>query len=136
VDIGILIGTDYHPGIHNIGPKTALKLIKKHKNIETVIKKEKKKYNFTNLKLCTINRIRELFLLPEIIEGKYLQNLIWTYPNTQKIIRFLCHYHFLNEERVQSNLGKLVENYEKAIKYAEKMKDTPRTIQLTLDNLI
>ena len=25
-----MIGTDYHPGIKGIGPKTGLKLIKKH----------------------------------------------------------------------------------------------------------
>lgn len=29
VDMGILIGTDYNPGIYKVGPKTALKLVKK-----------------------------------------------------------------------------------------------------------
>jgi flap endonuclease-1 len=104
VDIGILIGTDYHPGIHQIGPKTALKLIKEHHNIENIMRKERDKYDFSELDYTIIDRIRELFLLPEIIEGKYLQDLIWTYPNTQKLISFLSHNHFLNEERVQNNL--------------------------------
>ncbi len=30
IDMGILIGTDFNPGVKGIGPKTALKLIKKH----------------------------------------------------------------------------------------------------------
>ena len=36
VDLGIMIGTDFHPGIKGIGPKTGLKLIKKHGTMEEV----------------------------------------------------------------------------------------------------
>ena len=36
VDLAIMIGTDYHPGIKGIGPKTGLKLIKQHGTIEAV----------------------------------------------------------------------------------------------------
>jgi len=36
VDLGIMIGTDFHPGIKGIGPKTGLKLIKKHGTVEAV----------------------------------------------------------------------------------------------------
>tara|TARA_B100001250_G_scaffold343845_1_gene312639 strand:+ start:613 stop:1620 length:1008 start_codon:yes stop_codon:yes gene_type:complete len=36
VDLAIMIGTDFHPGIKGIGPKTGLKLIKKHGNMEEV----------------------------------------------------------------------------------------------------
>lgn len=38
VDLGIMIGTDFHPGIKGIGPKTGLKLIKKHVTLEEVCK--------------------------------------------------------------------------------------------------
>ena len=34
VDLAIMIGTDFHPGIKGIGPKTGLKLIKEHGNME------------------------------------------------------------------------------------------------------
>ncbi len=37
VDMAILIGTDFNPGIKGIGPKTGLKLIKKHGNLEQVL---------------------------------------------------------------------------------------------------
>ncbi len=36
VDLGIMIGTDFHPGIKGIGPKTGLKLIHKHGTMEAV----------------------------------------------------------------------------------------------------
>lgn len=37
VDIAILIGTDYNPGVSGIGPKRGLKYIKKHGSIENVL---------------------------------------------------------------------------------------------------
>ncbi len=36
VDLGIMIGTDFHPGFRGVGPKTGLKLIKKHGTLEAV----------------------------------------------------------------------------------------------------
>jgi flap endonuclease-1 len=36
VDLGIMIGTDFHPGIKGIGPKTGLKLIKKYGTLERI----------------------------------------------------------------------------------------------------
>ena len=36
VDLAIMIGPDYHPGIKGIGPKTGLKLIKKFGTLEAV----------------------------------------------------------------------------------------------------
>ena len=37
VDVAILMGTDFNPGIHGIGPKRGLNLIKKHGTIEAVL---------------------------------------------------------------------------------------------------
>ena len=36
VDLGIMIGTDFHPGIRGIGPKIGLKLIREHGTLEAV----------------------------------------------------------------------------------------------------
>lgn len=38
VDLAIMIGTDFHPGIRGIGPKTGLKLIREHITMEAVAK--------------------------------------------------------------------------------------------------
>jgi flap endonuclease-1 len=37
VDMGILIGTDFNPGVRGIGPKKSLKLIKEHGDLEHVL---------------------------------------------------------------------------------------------------
>ena len=52
VDLAILIGTDYFKGIKKIGPKTALSLIKKYGNIETIKRKESNNYNFQGVNRC------------------------------------------------------------------------------------
>jgi len=36
VDLGIMIGTDFHPGVRGVGPKTGLKLLQKHGTLEGV----------------------------------------------------------------------------------------------------
>lgn len=42
IDFCILCGSDYTKTIEGLGPSTALKLIKEHKNIEAVIEEVKK----------------------------------------------------------------------------------------------
>ena len=42
IDLAIMIGTDFHPGIKGIGPKTGIKLIKQFGNIETICEEKGK----------------------------------------------------------------------------------------------
>ena len=42
IDLAIMIGTDFHPGIKGIGPKTGIKLIKQFGNIETICQEKGK----------------------------------------------------------------------------------------------
>ena len=56
VDLAIMIGTDFHPGIKGIGPKTGLKLIKEHGTMEEV--SEVKEFEMPE----DIETIRGLFL--------------------------------------------------------------------------
>jgi flap endonuclease-1 len=42
VDLAIMIGTDFHPGIRGIGPKTGLKLIREHGTLEAVCREKDK----------------------------------------------------------------------------------------------
>mmetsp|Transcript_13560 Transcript_13560/g.1210 ORF Transcript_13560/g.1210 Transcript_13560/m.1210 type:complete len:81 (+) Transcript_13560:706-948(+) len=73
VDMCILCGCDYTCTIEGIGPVTAYKLIKEHKNIEKVIehlKKEnesdKKKKKFEIKPEFNYKESRELFYNPEV----------------------------------------------------------------------
>ena len=56
VDMGIMIGTDFHPGIKGIGPKTGLKLIREHGTIEAIA--EVKGFDLPE----RLEEIRSLFL--------------------------------------------------------------------------
>ncbi len=133
VDIGILIGTDYFPGIKGLGPKKSLTLIKKHNRIENVIVQENAKYDFSGLTPEAIKKVRKLFLFPEV--NNSIDDIHWNYPNKSTVLKLLCEEHYLNKERVENNLTKLSNNYEKCRNYFQKMKITPKSIQLTLDNL-
>ena len=71
--IGILVGTDYNPGgIRGIGPKKALSLVKKHKNLNKIL--EEIEWNFE----ISAKDIFEFFKNPPI-EKKY--KLIWEEPD-------------------------------------------------------
>ena len=56
VDLAIMIGTDYHPGIKGIGPKTGLKLIREYITIEAVCEAKGKEVP------QRLDEIREIFL--------------------------------------------------------------------------
>ena len=129
VDIGILIGNDYFPGIRKIGSKHAYKFLKKHQNLEKIIYQEKENYDFSSLTQELIAKVRKIFLLPEVITQ--YPSLNWNFPNEQQTLSLLCEEHYLNRERVQKNLAKLLANFDKCRDYFETQKANPRTVQKT-----
>ena len=56
VDLGIMVGTDFHPGIRGIGPKTGLKLIKEFGTIEAICEAKEKELPER------LDEIRDLFM--------------------------------------------------------------------------
>ncbi len=68
VDLGIMIGTDFHPGFRGIGPKTGLKLIKAHGTLEAVaqVKGIEVPHNIEEIRNLFLNHpINENLDLPE-----------------------------------------------------------------------
>ena len=98
VDLAIMIGTDFHPGIKGIGPKTGLKLIKEHGDIETIcVVKEKEVPE-------NLQEIRKIFLdhpYREITELK--QGL----ANENDLRSFLMEDFDFSEQRLERNLKRL-----------------------------
>ncbi|MFW9988858.1 MAG: hypothetical protein ACFFC3_09405 [Candidatus Odinarchaeota archaeon] len=133
VDLGILMGTDYFPGIKNIGPKKALTLIRKYNTIEQVIMNERHNYDFQTLTPELIRKVRKLFLIPEVIED--INDVVWTAPNKAGIYSLLCKEHNLNRERVKTTIIKLEKNYENCRQYFLFNKGKTRSRQITLDAL-
>ena len=100
IDVAMLVGTDFNPdGVKGIGPKTALKLIKKHGSIEEVMP-ELKDAEFP----AEPKRIREIFLHPKVSDN---YKLTWNEPNIEGTVDFLCRERDFSEDRVRKSLGKM-----------------------------
>lgn len=112
VDVALMVGTDFNPGIKGVGAKTGLKLIKKEKDIFAAIEKTK-----TSLEDFGADPelLRDLFLKPEVTQDYELQ---WKNPDQEGIIEFLCGEHGFSEERVSS-----------AIKKIKKMDSTQKSLE-------
>ena len=101
VDMGILMGTDFNPGVRGIGPKKALKYIKELGTLERVME-EKAKDQWGMVE--GHKEIRNIFLQPNIdetFEPKWGQIL------KEDIKAFLCKEHDFSEERLEASLKKL-----------------------------
>jgi flap endonuclease-1 len=106
IDVGILIGTDFNPeGIKGLGPKTALKLIKEHRNIEN---------SLPHLKNAEFpvepQRIREIFLNPKVTDNYKIQ---WIEPDIEGTVNFICRQRDFSEDRVRKALQKMQEGTKK-----------------------
>lgn len=109
IDLCILFGCDYCEKIHGIGPKTAFQLIKKHKNIEEILKhldteKYKVPENYNYLEA------RELFKNPEIKDCKEYDTQIKE-PDIDGIINFMVKEKGFSIERIQKGLDKLKKSF-------------------------
>jgi len=100
--LAMLVGTDYNRGgIRNIGPKTALKLVKEHKNdFDALFKK-------VGWDACFDYPWTEVFYLIKKIPVTKDYDLVWKKPNKNKILDILVHKHDFSEERVKNTLEKL-----------------------------
>jgi len=107
IDVGILLGTDFNPeGVKGIGPKTALKLIKKYGSLEKVLEK------IENAEFPVDPReIKEFFLHPKVTDDYVL---VWKNPDVDEVVNFLCGEKDFSEERVRKALQKAAKGMEKA----------------------
>ncbi len=99
VDLSILIGTDYNPGIKGIGPKKAFSLIRKHGNLNTIMEKE-------GFEIENAEEIKGIFLRPDVTDDYQLE---WTDPDVEGVLDFLCGGFDFSENRVRGALNKMVE---------------------------
>ena len=99
VEIAIMCGTDYNEGLKRVGPKTALKLIKEHRDLEGVL--EARDETIENAA-----EIRDLFLDPPVTDDYEIE---MKKPNAEKILAFLCDERDFSQERVEKATKRLEE---------------------------
>lgn len=97
IDLSILVGTDYNEGIKGIGPKTALKKIKKHGDGKTALEG-------MDESIENYERIREIFLNPHT-SSDYEIN--WKAPQPEEIKMFLCEERDFSKNRVEKGINRL-----------------------------
>jgi flap endonuclease-1 len=106
VEMGILIGTDFFPGIKGIGQKTALNLIKKYESLENLIQnKVKVGSKEIQLDLKLVEQVKNIFLLPDVKKeyNKPKSKKI----NFERIEELLIEQHNFSKQRVQNALERL-----------------------------
>ncbi len=106
IDLALILGTDYNPeGSRGIGPKTALRLIKKYKNIENVIANRKIIWRWD----VPPDKLRELFLNPPVNKNYKIR---FREPDVDGIIRFLVDEYNFNKQRVLNELREVLKRLE------------------------
>jgi len=81
VDLAVLVGTDFNAGVRGVGPRTALKLIQKHKSLENLPAgiREKLPQN--------VQEIRRLFYHPHVTNNYSLR---FSAVDEKGLAQFLC----------------------------------------------
>ncbi len=102
VDVAILVGTDFNQGVKGIGPKTALKLIRKHGSIENIPSDIRSSLD------SDVDQVRQIFLHPKVVESYSLRS---TRPDVDAIVEFLCKERDFSVERVRPVAERLARAY-------------------------
>ncbi|CAI5991080.1 unnamed protein product [Closterium sp. NIES-65] len=105
IDLCILCGCDYCESIRGVGPTTALKLIRQHKNIETILEKIGDKYQVPDL--WPYAEARKLFKEPLVTPSEEVPEIKWTPPDEEGLVKFLVEENGFNLERVTKAIEKI-----------------------------
>lgn len=98
--MGVLMGTDFNPdGIHGIGPKTALKIVKRNDSWEEITEEEKFEWDSENDPEAIIDFLKN----PPTVDTDYS----FSNPDPDRIKEILVDKHDFSEDRVDSGLEKL-----------------------------
>ncbi len=109
IEFCILCGCDYCPSVPKIGNITALKLIKKHKDIKDIM--DNTSYEFPEGYLDTFNSAKEnFFIFRDKVKVEDIK-LINSDLNIDGLRKFLIDDIEMSDKRVQNSLKKFHNNY-------------------------
>ncbi len=96
VDLCILMGTDFNPGIPGVGPKKALRLIKQHGTLAGALQA-------LGVDDPDMLEVRAIFLDFERTDD---YKLVWKAPDRQGVLAMLCGEYGFSEKRVSGALDR------------------------------
>jgi flap endonuclease-1 len=115
IDLCILLGCDYLDPVKGIGPQTALKLIREHKNLEGVVKFFETSNKYTLPEDWPYKDARALFLEPDVRSADDpLCDFKWEGPDVDGLIKYLVEEKGFNEDRVRGGASRLQKNLKSA----------------------
>jgi flap endonuclease-1 len=95
IDLGLLVGTDFHPGVNGIGPKKALTLVKRHGAIEHMPSEIRDAFGLD------LPRLRQIYLEPAVHDDYRVE---FSRCDVDGVVRFLCDEHAFGRDRVMAAL--------------------------------
>lgn len=111
IDLCILLGCDYVDPVKGIGPSTALKLIREHKNLEGVVDFFESSSKYTLPDDWPYQDARLLFLEPDVRSADDPEcNFSWDAPDEEGLVKFLVEEKGFNEDRVRNGAARLKKN--------------------------
>ncbi len=98
IDVALMVGTDFNDGIHGVGAKTGIKLIRKNTLEEVLIQK-----GITDVPYEP-DELRNIFLKHDINTD---YDIKFKKVNTEKICEFMCEEHGFSQNRVLNAADKM-----------------------------
>ncbi len=98
IDAAILIGTDFNPGVHGVGPKTAVRLLREHHTLSSIPSEVRRSLP------DNVDAIHEFFLHPPVVPPEQIV------PGTldpEGVKKFLCDERDFAASRVESLVQRL-----------------------------
>jgi flap endonuclease-1 len=97
IDVGLLVGTDFHPGIKGIGPKKAVTLVKRFGAIDHMPPEIRDAFG------SELDRLRQIYLEPDVRDD---YRIGIERCDVDGVVRFLCDEHAFARDRVMAALAR------------------------------
>ncbi|XP_019899742.2 arf-GAP domain and FG repeat-containing protein 1b isoform X5 [Esox lucius] len=130
VDLCILLGCDYCDKIAGFGPKKALTLIQQHRTIENIVLNINRKTHPVPV-FWRYEDARKLFSVAPRTEPS---DLVWTEPDEEALVKFLCHDRHVKEQRIRSRMAKFREIRDRKRKERTDQKAEGQTRQTRMED--
>lgn len=118
IDVALLLGTDFNEGVKGIGPKRALKLVKKYSNLQEILSKKEVEWPSSS---PPPQEIITYFQNPPVKEGVEIE---FGELDREAVCTFLVGERDFSRERVERRLDEIEER---------KKKEEKRGVQASLD---